>query len=70
MPKGLRYAWHIAGIDYEIPNGGFNQFFYNTSGQYALDSLETWRAAGTKEAADILKKAIDIFAKKFGRPAV
>jgi hypothetical protein len=69
LPKGLQYAWHIAGIDFEIPNGGFNQFFFNTSGQYALDTLEALRAVGAMEAAQILEKAIDIFEKKFGRPA-
>jgi hypothetical protein len=69
LPKGLQYAWHLAGIDYEIPNGGFNQFFTNTSGQHALDTLEALRAVGAREAAEIVKKAIGIFAKKFGRPA-
>jgi hypothetical protein len=69
LPQGMRYAWHISGIEFEIPNGGFNQFFFNTSGQYALDTLEALRAIGANEQAEILEKAIALFEKKYSRPA-
>ena len=67
LPKGLRYCWFITDINYQVLNGGFNQFFSNSSGQYALETLEALRTVGAKEAARILKRAIDIFEKKFGR---
>ena len=69
LPKGLRYAWYIAGIEFEVPNGGFNQFFYNTSGQYALDTLEALQAIGAKQQSEILEKVITLYDKKYGRPA-
>ncbi len=67
--EGLRYVWYIAGIDFEVPNGGFNQFFYNTTGQYALETVEALRAIGAREPADILEQAVRLFEKEVGRPA-
>ncbi len=69
LPKGLQYVWHVAGIEYEVPNGGFNQFFSNCSGQFALETVEALRAVGVKGEAEILEKAIKLFEKQVGRPA-
>jgi hypothetical protein len=27
LPKGLRYCWFLTDINYQVLNGGFNQFF-------------------------------------------
>jgi hypothetical protein len=69
LPKGWRFCWFLTDINYQVLNGGFNQFFSNSSGEYALETLEALVTVGAKEAAKILKKAIDVFEKKFGRPA-
>jgi hypothetical protein len=69
LPKGLQHVWHFAGIEYEVPNGGFNQFFSNCSGKFALETIEALRAVGVKGEAEILEKAIKLFEKHVGRPA-
>jgi hypothetical protein len=69
LPEGLQYCWLINDINYQILNGGFWQFFFNSSGERALETVEALRAVGAKEQAKILEKAIRIFAKKYGRPA-
>lgn len=51
-------------LESEINNGGFNQYFFNSSGDFAnltIQSLQTIRANTT---ADILQKAIDQFPDK------
>ena len=51
-------------LEREINNGGFNQYFFNSSGDFAnltIQSLQTIRANTT---ADILQKAIDQFPDK------
>ena len=69
LPIGLRYCWLIEDINYQVLNGGFHQFFFNSSGVRALETLDALRAIGAKEPANVLKKAIMVFERKFGRPA-
>ncbi len=69
LPKGLQFCWFLMEINGQVLNGGFNQFFSNSSGRYALETLEALQTVGAKEGADILKRAIDVFEKKFDRPA-
>ena len=48
-------------LEREINNGGFNQYFYNSSGNYANETLTSLRAIGANKTADILRHAIDQF---------
>ena len=48
-------------LEREINNGGFNQYFYNSSGDYAHETLASLQAIGTNTNADILQQAIDQF---------
>jgi hypothetical protein len=49
---------------YEVCNGGFHQFFSNTTGLLAPEALEGFRAIGAVEWAEILAEAM----KHFGAP--
>ncbi|NOT52744.1 MAG: DMP19 family protein [Chitinophagaceae bacterium] len=48
-------------LEREINNGGFSQFFYNSSGDFAHETLTSLRAIGATKTANILQQAIDQF---------
>lgn len=50
-------------LEREINNGGFNQFFYNSSGNFAHETLASLQSIGANRTADILQQAIDQFPK-------
>ena len=51
-------------LEREINNGGFNQYFINSSGDFAHQTIQSLNAIGAKITADILQKAIDQFPDK------
>ena len=59
---GHLYAAHWCQS--EVCNGGFHQFFSNTTGLLAPEAVEGFRAIGVTEWADLLANAM----KHFGTP--
>jgi hypothetical protein len=59
---GHLYAAHWCQS--EVRNGGFHQFFSNTTGLLAPEALEGFRAIGVAEWAEILREAM----RHFGTP--
>lgn len=51
-------------LEREINNGGFNQYFINSSGDYAHEVVHSLKLIGANYTADILQKAIDQFPDK------
>ncbi len=48
-------------FDQELNNGGFDQFFWNSSGDRTQITLDGLRAIGADKTADLLKSAMAIF---------
>lgn len=48
----------------EVNNGGFNQYFINSSGEFAHQTIQSLKRIGANTTADILQKAIDQFPDK------
>ena len=48
-------------LEREINNGGFNQYFYNSSGDFVHDTTISLQTIGANKTADILQQAIDQF---------
>lgn len=48
-------------LEREINNGGFNQYFHNSSGDYAHETLTSLQLIGADKTADILRQAIEQF---------
>jgi len=48
-------------LEREVNNGGFNQYFVNSSGDYAHETIGSLKAIGAIKTADILQEAIDKF---------
>lgn len=64
-PSRLLFASHFCQS--EVCNGGFNQFFYNSTGVLAPEALEGFRAIGQNEIADTLQEAMTAFGPSYVR---
>lgn len=51
----------VWSLEAEINNGGFNQFFFNSSGDHATATAEALRAIGATKTAAIVEAAMSIF---------
>ena len=50
----------IEQLESEVNNGGFNQYFFNESGQNCFATLRLLRAAGRNHTAQLLQDAINL----------
>lgn len=48
-------------LEQEINNGGFSQFFYNSSGDYSNEIVDAVTKIGAYKTAEICKKALAVF---------
>ncbi len=51
-------------LEREINNGGFNQYFFNSSGDFAHLTVQSLLTIGANKTADILQNAINQFPDK------
>jgi len=59
--KGQQAIYMIWCLEAEVNNGGFNQYYYNSRGQYAKLIPEALRLVNANEFADLLTKTNNIF---------
>lgn len=48
-------------LEQEVNNGGFAQFFYNSSGDYSNELVDAFVKIGALKTAEICKKALAVF---------
>lgn len=63
--RAERFVYAIEGMVREVNNGGWNQFFDNSSGALAFDLVPALEAVGSKKNLSIAQRAL----KVFGKPA-
>ena len=63
MPKPLQVAYLINTLESEVNNGGYLQFFTNSSGRYTVETLGALEAVGAKHNHGLLQNAIEILRK-------
>jgi len=51
-------------LEREVNNGGFKQYFYNSSGDFSHETIKSLKIIGADKTADKLQKAIDQFPDK------
>ena len=56
--RTVYYVWCYAG---EVCNGGHWQFFFNSAGGFAFETVEALRQIGAPEFAKLLDRTINIF---------
>jgi len=61
--RGERFVYAIEGMVREVNNGGWNQFFRNSSGALAFDLAPALEAVGSKKNLSIAQRALNIFGK-------
>ena len=52
-------------LEREVNNGGFEQFFINSSGDRALETVDSLREIGAHKTAQILQRAAGIFPNSY-----
>ena len=67
LPAGVRAIYTTWLVDAEVNAGGFHQFFFNSSGQYAGDALSGYELLGAEDYAAIMRSAIATFEIDRGR---
>ena len=55
-----RVFLHVWELEAEVNNGGFDQYFINSSGDHAAEAVESLEAIGAVQAAAIAKIAISV----------
>ncbi len=78
LPRPIRVAYTLISLDTQVNNGGFWQFFTNSSGQIVDEALEDLRLIGATDHIPIVEAAIAInheleskypsYANRFERP--
>jgi hypothetical protein len=68
LPRGLRMIYHLDTVDFEVPNGGFSQYFYNVDGRWVAEALDALHRIGARRRAELLERAIGLFESEVGRP--
>lgn len=61
LTEPQKYLYLNQSLEREINNGGFSQYFYNSSGDFAHETIISLRAIGAYKTAEILQNAIDQF---------
>jgi hypothetical protein len=67
LPEPARHLFAVWWFDAEVCNGGFHQFFSNSTGVLAPEALEGLRAIGLAECASLLEAAIGMFHEPYPR---
>ena len=65
LKAGLLYAAYFC--QFEVCNGGFNQFFSNNTGVLAPEAVRGLRAIEQNQIADLVEKAMNSFGNEYPR---
>jgi len=62
--KSRQAIYMIWALEAEVNNGGYNQFYFNSSGQFYKNLPEALRLVGANGFADLTQRANDLFEKE------
>lgn len=62
---GMQYVWAIWYLEAEVNNGGFNQYFYNSAGEFAEEALNGCKAIGAPKMVEIIEGAMTTLGQEF-----
>ena len=61
-------AFVVDGVEREVANGGFNQFYFNSAGDQARETVEALHRVGAHRMAEIVEKANAAFGERGPNP--
>lgn len=64
LSPGLQMVYFTESLDMQVQNGGFNQYFWNPSGRFALEALEGYQLIAARRYIEVLEAAITQFVKE------
>ena len=67
VPRGVADMFSAHWCQSEVRNGGFHQFFYNSTGVLAPEAVDGFRAIGIATCSLLVVKAMDFFPKPYPR---
>jgi hypothetical protein len=56
----VRAAYCLHQLEAEVNNGGFHQFFSNSTGEYVRETIQALIDIGASKTCDLLKRAVAI----------
>ncbi|MGP0017279.1 MAG: DUF4375 domain-containing protein [Candidatus Sulfotelmatobacter sp.] len=59
-PKSAQFFWAMRLLESEVNNGGFEQYFWNSSCTLVGVTLEAYRAIGARTYVDFIQRALAI----------
>ncbi|WP_313182538.1 DMP19 family protein [Sphingobacterium siyangense] len=62
--KSRQAIYMISRLEAEVNNGGYNQFYFNSSGQFATALPEALKLVGATKFADLTERANSTFEKE------
>lgn len=62
--KSRQAIYMISRLEAEVNNGGYNQFYFNSSGQFATALPEALKLVGATKFADLIERANSTFVKE------
>jgi len=62
--KARQAIYMIWALEAEVHNGGYNQFYFNSSGQFYKDLPDALKLVGADKFADLTKRANETFEKE------
>lgn len=64
LSKSEKVFVFVENLEKELNNGGFNQFFFNSSGNYCNETLDALKIIKAEKTFKLLEVAIDQFPNK------
>lgn len=61
LNKDERLFYISQEVEREVNNGGFDQFFFNSSGNFSNEIVEVFKTIGTGARSEICQRAVDVF---------
>lgn len=60
LPKSQQVVYTIVLLNWQVENGGFHQYFFNSYGQFAYLTIENLKLIEAPQRADLLDSAIHL----------
>lgn len=59
-----RILFVVCGVEMEVNNGGFAQYFFNSSGNFANETVAAFQMIGASKTAEICRRANSVFGEE------
>lgn len=60
LDQHAKIAVCLHQLEAQVNNGGFGQFFFNSSGEYTMDTISALEKVGARSTAKLLRNAVAI----------